>query len=188
MADQTRIRGVHQLTDGALASRAADGDPEAFRQLITRHSSLLRAYVTRIVRSAAEADDVVQEAFLIAWRRLPELRNPEAVKAWLMRIASREAFSHLRHRNADMPLDQIVERPSPTLQPEARVVHDLQLQALATALDRLPEAQRQSWLLREMAGLGYAEIAEELSVPVSTVRGMIARARASILVQMEAWR
>lgn len=188
MAAQTRQTGLAHLPDGVLAARAADGDHEAFRIVLSRHESLLRAYVTRLVRSSADADDIVQEVFVLAWRRLPELRNPEVVRAWLMTIAGRQAIGHLRRRTRDTPLDQIADPPTLALQPEARVIRDAQIGALAVVLDGLPELQRQSWLLREMAGLSYQEIADELEVPASTVRGALARARTSILAQMEAWR
>lgn len=176
------------VADEILVERAADGDTSAFEVLIRRHGPLMRAYVARIVSSHADADDIVQEAFYVAWKRLPELRDPAAVKAWLMKIASRLAFTHLRRRSEDVGLPQAELPMSESSQPETVAVRNAQLHALSIALNALPEDQRRCWLLREAAELSYDEIAQELDLPKATVRGKLARARASIYAQMEGWR
>jgi RNA polymerase sigma-70 factor (ECF subfamily) len=176
------------VSDAVLAERARDGDPSAFQELVRRHASLMRAYVSRIVGSLSEADDVVQNAFLTAWRQMESLRDATAVKAWFMRIASREAYAHLKRRPRDSPLEDF-DAPHPAdTQPERIAVRNAQLAALSRALDNLPEDQRRCWLLREVADLSYAEIAEEMDSSASTVRGLLSRARTSITVQMEGWR
>lgn len=148
----------------------------------------MRAYVSRIVGSLSEADDVVQESLYTAWRRLLQLRDPSAVKAWLMQIASRQAFKHLRRRPPEDPLPILdAAHPSDT-QPEDIAIRNAQLQALATALDALAPDLRQAWLLREIAELSYDDIAKQLDIPRTTVRGKLSRARASIYAQMEQWR
>ncbi|MFE1664485.1 RNA polymerase sigma factor [Microbacterium sp. P02] len=177
-----------QVPDRILVERALDQDTQAFGEIVRRHSPLMRAYVSRIVGSLSEADDVVQESFVQAWRQLPGLRDHTAVRAWLMRIASREAFSFLRKRPDNAPLDGYDGSVSADAQPEARAIRNAQLHALSLALDNLPENQRRCWLLREVADLSYTEIAEEMDLPTSTVRGNLARARASIATQMEGWR
>lgn len=181
---------LRSVADEMLVARAADGDPRAFEMLVARHGPLMRAYTARILGSLTEADDVVQEAFTIAWRQLPTLRDPTAVKAWLMRIASRAAFSHARKRATEQPLPlPLLERAMPLVtQPENVAVHNAQLEALSAALDKLPEEQRRCWLLREIAELSYDDIAAETGLPAATVRGRLARARSSIYAQMEGWR
>lgn len=176
------------VTDDILVVRAVDGDTAAFEALIRRHGPLMRAYTARIVGSVSEADDVVQEAFFTAWRRLPELRDPSAVKPWLMRMASRIAFTHIRKRPNEAALPSLEAALPDDGQPENVAIRRAQLTALSQALDALPEDQRQCWLLREVAELSYDEIALELDVPRTAVRGKLARARASIYAQMEAWR
>lgn len=176
------------LPDAILVQRALDGDTAAFAEIIRRHTPLMRAYVFRIVGSLADADDVVQEACVTAWRRLEELRDPAAVKAWLMRIASREAFTGIRRRRDEQPIDGYRDVASADALPEQAVIRHAQLKALSDALDRLSDDQRRCWLLREIAELSYAEIAEEMDIAPSTVRGTLARARASIAIQMEGWR
>lgn len=176
------------LSDAILVQRALDDDLAAFGELVRRHSSLMRAYAYRIVGSLADADDVIQSAFVVAWRRLDQLRDPSAVRAWLIRIAGREALSLVKKRPADRPLEGWEDAPAISGLPEQTAIRNAQLQALSDALDRLTEEQRRCWLLREVAELSYAEIAEQMEIPPSTVRGILARARASIAIQMEGWR
>ena len=178
---------LRTVTDEILVQRAIDGDLTAFEAIVLRYGPLMRAYTSRIV-SHTDADDVVQETFTIAWSRLPSLRDPAALKAWLMRIASRQAFAQLEKRRPDVPLP-VFDQPLPAhTQPENVAVRNAQLEALSVALDNLSVDLRRCWLLREVAGLSYDEIAGEMQLPVSTVRGILARARVSIYAQMEGWR
>lgn len=179
---------MQQVGDAILVERSLDQDTAAFAEIVRRHAPLMRAYVARMVGSLVEADDVVQNAFIVAWRRLETLRDPDALRAWLMRIASHEATAYLRSRRPSAPLEAAEHAASSAEQPDRAAVRSAQLAALAQVLDGLPEAQRQCWLLREAAGLSYDEIAEQLGIPASTVRGNLARARTSITIRMEAWR
>lgn len=176
------------VTDAVLATRAADDDVAAFEALVRRHGSLMRAYVARMLGSVSDADDVVQESLLLAWRQLPALRDPAAVKSWLMTITSRQALTHLRRRPTDLPLPPQQIAASREAEPENVAIRSAQLRTLSEALDVLGEQDRQCWLLREVAELSYEQIAEELCISPSTVRGKLARARAHIYAQMEGWR
>lgn len=183
-----RGQGLGVVADEILVERAIQGDTAAFEALIRRHGPLMRAYVSRIVGSLHEADDVVQEALYTAWRRLPELRDPKAVKAWLMQIASRQAFKHLRRRPPEDPLPALEAAYPSEMQPENVAIRNARLHALAIALDALSPDLRQAWLLREIGELSYDDIATQLDIPRTTVRGKLSRARASIYAQMEGWR
>lgn len=186
--DDASNADLHAAPDGILAARAAGGDADAFDVLLHRHTGIVRAFVYRIVGTLTETDDVVQEAFLTAWRQLSTLRDHGAVKAWLMKIASREAYAHLRKRPAHDTLVGFDRATATDTLPEAAAIRNAQLTALSRALDALPEAQRRCWLLREVGSLSYTEIAEEMNLPLSTVRGNLSRARASITIQMAGWR
>jgi RNA polymerase sigma-70 factor (ECF subfamily) len=176
------------VSDGTLVGRAADGDVASFETLVRRHAPMMRAFAARMLGSVSAADDVVQDSFLIAWRQLPTLHEPAAVRAWLMKITSRQALSRLRGRPFDRALPERECAVPPELEPESVVIRNAQLRALAAALEAVSEDQRQCWLLREVAGLSYEQIAEELCISPSTVRGKLARARASIYARMEGWR
>jgi len=177
-----------QLSDAALAERAIDGDLAAFETLLRRHTPLMRSLVARMLRSVSDADDVVQDALILAWRQLSSLQEPASVRAWLMTIASRQALSRMRRRPADLALSDGSVAEERSAEPERVATHNAQLRSLADALDTLTEDQRQCWLLREIAELSYEQIGTELDMSPSTVRGKLARARAHVVARMEGWR
>lgn len=175
--------------DRILAGRAGDGDVRAFEILIGRHTPLMRGYARQMLGSVAEADDAVQQAFITAWQHLPTLVDPGAVKSWLMRILNRACLDHIRARRAVEPLDEArALANSPATDPERIAEGDALRSALTTALSGLPENQHRVWLMREVADYSYDDIAEELELPVSTIRGLLARARKSLAEEMEVWR
>ena len=177
-----------RASDATLAARAVDGDIAAFEQLARRHGSLMRVYAAKLLGSEAESDDVVQEAFLTGWRRLGDLDSPAHIRNWLMRIVSHKAIDRMRVRRRHDDIDDW-DPPAPAEDSPERIVEArLQLDAVWEALDRLPPDQRRCWLLRETAGYSYQEIADALDLPVSTVRGLLARARRFLLHELEAWR
>ena len=175
-------------SDQMLADRAADGDLRAFEVLVRRYGALMRVYATRLLGSNDETDDVVQESFIAAWQQLRTLDDGRAVKSWLMRIVSRKSIDRLRARRLHVNIDD-TDAPAPErTAPHARAEADSQTQALARVLANLPEDQRRCWALRELAEYSYGDIATELNLPVSTVRGLLARARKTLLREMEEWR
>lgn len=184
-------RSTHALGDAddrIVAGRAADGDVDAFAVLVRRYTRMMRAYTRRIMNASADVDDVVQEAFVTAWQRLPELDDPARVKPWLMRIAGHKAMDRLRADRAHLDVDDI-DASAPESASPARVAEQRAgVEALGAALRELPGPQREAWVLREFAGCSYDEIAQELDVSVSTARGLLARARKYIIVRMEEWR
>ncbi|WP_449281348.1 RNA polymerase sigma factor [Leucobacter sp.] len=178
---------LEDASDAFLVSRSTDGDARAFEVLLRRYAGLMRAYAIRLTRSPADADDAVQEAFITAWDTLDALEDPAAVKPWLMRVVSRKSIDRVRARRGDSALEDW-EAPAPAdAGPEQRVLVHSQLEAVAEILDRLPEVQRQCWVLRETGGYSYQEIAEELDVPLPTVRGALARARRALVRGLEDW-
>jgi len=175
------------LSDALLAERSADGDEIAFAVLVRRHGPYLRAFATRLTGSSADADDVVQDALITAWAQLATLEEPAKVRSWLTSIVSRKSTDRIRARKPVSELDEqraeIAERG-----PEHRAIETSQLDALSSVLSGLPEGQRQCWLLKEVAGYSYEEIAERLDTTVAVVRGRLARARATVVTEMEVWR
>ncbi|MDR7384974.1 RNA polymerase sigma factor [Promicromonospora iranensis] len=179
---------LDQADDHIVAGRAADGDVAAFAVLVRRYTPMMRAYTRRILNSSTDVDDIVQEAFVTAWQRLPELADPGKVKSWLMRVASRKAVDRIRASRPQVSVDHI-EHPAPEHASPPRVTETrARVDALSDALQRLADPERECWVLRELGGYSYHEIAEEMDVSVSTVRGLLARARKHIIVRMEEWR
>jgi RNA polymerase sigma-70 factor (ECF subfamily) len=173
--------------DRTLAGRASDGDIRAFEILMRRHEPLLSAYAARLLGSYADTDDVVQEAFIAAWQQLPTMENFAAVRRWLIRIVTRKSIDRLRARKDHDDIEEhdvASSSGSPEDVASATSLDD----ALSRALSALPEEQRRTWVLREIGGYGYDEIAEQLDLPASTVRGLLARSRRTLIREMEAWR
>ncbi|MDO9395343.1 MAG: RNA polymerase sigma factor [Herbiconiux sp.] len=180
--------GLDEASDRILAGRAADGDVRAFEVIVRRHGGLMRAYATRILGSNSEVDDVVQESFITAWRKLPDLADLDKLRPWLMRITNHRAIDRIRARHDERPIEDW-DRPAPTDQgPDRQAEASSRRDHLLAVLDTLPEAQRQCWMMKEAGGFSYDEIAEELGVPPSTVRGLLARARRRLITEMEGWR
>ncbi|GAA2180753.1 RNA polymerase sigma factor [Leucobacter tardus] len=190
MLDGT-IRASTNLEDSEdriVVGRCVDGDVAAFSVLVRRYTPLMRAYARRMLSGSADVDDIVQDVFVAAWHRLPELREPEKVKSWLMRLVSHRCIDHIRRTGRETGLDGWDAPAEADASPSRVAENNARLRALGEALRSLPEDQRECWVLRELGELSYGEISSELDVPVSTVRGLIARARKSIIVRMEAWR
>lgn len=177
---------LSSATDAFLASRAADGDQIAFGVLVRRHAPFLVAFATKLTGSRADADDCVQEALITAWRRLPDLADPEKVRSWLTTIVSRKATDRLRARKISEQIDeQMVASGS---DPEGATVASSQMAALKKVLADLPEEMRVVWVLREIGGHSYDEIAAEVGETAATVRGRLARARKTVVERMQEWR
>ncbi|BCW12579.1 DNA-directed RNA polymerase sigma-70 factor [Arthrobacter sp. StoSoilB3] len=189
----TAQRQLDLVPDALLAGRAADGDTAAFEALARRHGPLMRATARRLTGTLADADDVVQESLMQAWKQLDQLRDPAAVKSWLLRIVGTRSIDHLRKRRNHLALDDLenhVDAPSGqrTPDPESTAVNASRVDALKSALARLPEEQRRCWVLKEFNDLSYEEIALTLNISPASVRGRLARARIALARTMEEWR
>ena len=176
--------------DATLVGRSASGDDQSFAVLVRRYQGPLFRHALRLVQDRRTAEDVVQEAFLTAWRRLAGLERAESFRSWLYQITTRRSIDVLRARRPEDPLDTLgaaAEPPAPGPGPETRFEQREQLVDLASALQTLPVTQRAAWTLREIDELSYEEVAAALDLPVSTVRGRIARARRELAERMGAW-
>lgn len=186
-------RPADDWDDATLVGRSTDGDDEAFAVLVRRYQAPLYRHAWRLTQDRRAAEDVTQEAFVTAWRRLPSLARPESFRSWLYQITTRRSIDAVRARRPEQPLDPTgTVGPARGLAsaepgPAAAAEHREQLQDLAAALQELPLGQRASWSMREIDGLSYEEIATALVLPVSTVRGRIARARRDLAERMSAW-
>ncbi|WP_249124379.1 RNA polymerase sigma factor [Saccharopolyspora erythraea] len=183
-------------TDAVLAARAAAGDEQAFAVFVRRHSDGVFALALRMLGDRVEAEDVVQDVFVTVWRRVGELADFGAARAWLFQIARRHCLIVLRRRRIrrTYPMGSVPEhRPAVGA---ARVVADPQrvaeagagVCALGRALAGLPTRQRDVWLLAEVDGLSYVEIGQRVGAGEEAVRGRLSRARATLADAMRAWR
>jgi RNA polymerase sigma-70 factor (ECF subfamily) len=176
------------VSDMTLARRAALRDRTAFTALVDRHGPAMYRYVLRMVQDPEVAADCLQDTLVAAWTGFPGFRGESTPRTWLFGIATRQAYRH-RRRAARLPgplPDGLVEAAPRA--PDQDVVDTALVEALDIALLALPPLQRSCWLLREVEGLHYAEIADILGTTHDAVRGTLHRARATLAERMRGWR
>lgn len=181
---------LDEADDRVLAVRASEADEDAFAVLVHRHTARLLALACHMLGSLPDAEEVVQDAFASAWRRLPEFRGDAAFHTWMYRIVTNRCLNLLRGRTPSLPLDSVAE-PSAhdaTGEPERSAENAAAAAALSRALGDLPAGQRACWILRELHELHYEEIAQVLGVSEQTVRGRLFRARRTLTKEMAPWR
>jgi RNA polymerase sigma-70 factor, ECF subfamily len=177
-------------SDLSLVRRVQRGDKGAFDALVLKYQHKLVKLVMRYVRNPAEAEDIAQEAFIKAYRALPQFRGDSAFYTWLYRIAINTAKNAVVSRDRS-PIEYELDRgneESYDMQsrmkdaetPEGLVLTDEIRSTVNAAIDALPEDLRTAIVLRELEGLSYEEIAATMSCPVGTVRSRIFRAREAI--------
>jgi len=197
-AIETAETGAAEAGDIALVRRALARDPNAFRAIIKTHNQRLYRIARGVVRNDAEAEDVVQEAYLRAFTRLDAFRGEAAIGTWLTRIVINEARGRLRRRRPTVELSHMDEadtragadviafpglRPS---DPEAEAARSQIRGLLEGAVDALPEAFRTVFILREVEEFSVEETADQLDLKPETVRTRLHRARRLLRKALEA--
>ncbi|MFB7326746.1 RNA polymerase sigma factor [Streptomyces sp. NPDC001698] len=178
------------LPDGLLAVWAAEGDEDAFAVLVRRHSRPLLGLACCMLGNAQDAEEAVQDAFVSAWRRLPEYRHDAEFSTWMYRITVNRCLNSRRRRPLPLPLDAVAEPATggEWSSPARAAEEDAETAALTCALGELDAGQRVCWILRELQGLPYKEIAVVTQTSEQTVRGRLFRARRSLKEAMAPWR
>jgi RNA polymerase sigma-70 factor (ECF subfamily) len=177
--------------DLALVRRVQKGDKSAFDLLVRKYQHKVVKLVSRYMRDPADAEDVAQEAFIKAYRALPQFRGDSAFYTWLYRIAINTAKNALlsRDRNPvefDLDMQNIEEssamqgRLADPETPESLLATEEIRETVNRAIAALPEDLRTAIVLRELEGLSYEDIAAAMDCPVGTVRSRIYRAREAI--------
>ena len=179
-----------QDVDLALVRRVQKGDKAAFNLLVRRYQQKLSSLVSRYVSTQADVGDVVQEAFIKAYRALPNFRGESAFYTWLYRIAVNSAKNYLtaqgrRPHTADIDADdaEIYEGNSALKEdasPESLLLSGEIKKVIFNTIEQLPEELRVAITLREIEGMSYEDIASIMECPVGTVRSRIFRARDAI--------
>ena len=178
-------------SDLSLVQRVQRGDKSAFDVLVLKYQHKVVKLVMRYMRDPADAEDVAQEAFIKAYRALPQFRGDSAFYTWLYRIAINTAKNAIVSRDRspveyDLDLQNSEEsydmqgRLADTETPEALVLTEEIRTIVNKAIDALPEDLRTAIVLRELDGMSYEEIAASMECPVGTVRSRIFRAREAI--------
>ncbi|MGE5131066.1 MAG: RNA polymerase sigma factor [Sphingomonadaceae bacterium] len=170
-----------------IVERAARGEHEAFVEIMRLHNQRLFRTARAILRDDAEAEDAVQEAYVQAYRALPDFRGEAQLSTWLVRIVANEALGRLRKRRrgaqvialgadaecAEEPMD-----PDNTAQPERAAERAQTRRLIEAKIDALPDTFRAVFVLRAVEELSVEETAAALGIPEATVRTRYFRARA----------
>ena len=177
--------------DQQLVERVQRGDKQAFGLLVSKYQRKLARLLSRMIRDAAEVEDVTQEAFIKAYRALPSFRGDSAFYTWLYRIGINTAKNYLVSQGRRAPTSTSVDADDAesmedgdllrhTDTPERLLMTKQNGQTVNSAMDALPEELRTAIELREIEGLSYEEIATVMDCPIGTVRSRIFRAREAI--------
>lgn len=176
-------------SDRTLLAAAAAGDTGAFDALVRSQTPLMYRVALRILGNTADAEDVVQDAWISAWRALPRFRGQAEPSTWLYRVATNAALAQLRRRRRTVSLDadpsdgMIVVDDA--VRPEDAALRDERTAQVHRAIAELDPSQRIPLVLREFEELSYEEVAAVLQISVPAVRSRVHRARTALLARLE---
>jgi RNA polymerase sigma-70 factor (ECF subfamily) len=177
--------------DRQLVERAQRGDKRAFELLVEKYQRRLGRLLSRFIRDPSEVEDVMQEAFIKAYRALPAFRGDSAFYTWLYRIGINTAKNYLAAMGRRAPTSTDLEAEEAEGHVDGERLRDLNTpenvllsreiaDTVNSTIESLPEELRTAIQLREMEGMSYEEIASIMGCPIGTVRSRIFRAREAI--------
>jgi RNA polymerase sigma-70 factor (ECF subfamily) len=178
---------VSSLQDQGLVKEALDGSQEAFSQLMEKYRNPIHHHIYRMVRDKRQVEDLVQEIFIKAFSSLSSYSTNYAFSTWLYKIATNHTIDFLRRKklstlSIDQPLqtkdgELEYELPDSTYRPDRHIVEDQRRLLIQEAIDSLPPKYYRVIILRHQQEKSYEEIAQELDLPLGTVKAHIFRAR-----------
>jgi RNA polymerase sigma-70 factor, ECF subfamily len=191
LAQMQPFTGESPCSEIELASAIAAGDHDAFRTLMRRHNRLLYRTARSIVKDDSDAEDAVQNAYLLAYRKIGNFRGEAKLSTWLVRIVVNEALECLRKRSRSAhvisldgsELDDAIESAAEPMnrkpeRPEETLIRADTRRLIESKIDELPSAYRAVFMLRAVEEFSVEETAVALGVPEATVRTRSFRARA----------
>jgi RNA polymerase sigma factor (sigma-70 family) len=169
------------MTDAALVTAARAGDRDAFATIVSRYQRAVLAVAYAITCDRVLADDLAQEAFVVAWRELDRLQDPARLSAWLCGITRKRALHTLRWRRREVPLDG--EAPAPTTPFDQLADHERD-QLVAAALARVPETYRDALVLYYGDDRSADAVARALGITVAAANQRLSRGRAQLAADL----
>ncbi len=181
--------------DAELVARVQQGDKAAFDLLVLKYQRKILRLLSRMLRDQSDIEDVMQEAFIKAYRALPQFRGESAFYTWLYRIAINTARNWMssQGRRPSSPngnqtedgetfseIDNLTDNNTPESMLASREIAE----SVNATIQDLPAELRTAIVLREIDGLSYEEIAQTMSCPIGTVRSRIFRAREAIAAKL----
>jgi RNA polymerase sigma-70 factor (ECF subfamily) len=185
--------------DSALVAQAAAGETAAFEALVERHRNRVYGLALRMLNSEDDASEVVQETFISAYRNLTHFRGDAQFSSWVTRIAANHALMKLRHRKVVGAVEESLDEPhfnergslmeevAPIPDAEASALNQELRGAIEAAAARLGDEYREVFVLRDLEGMSYEEIAELTSSSVPAVKSRLHRARLSLRSAIDAF-
>ncbi|MCU0714369.1 MAG: sigma-70 family RNA polymerase sigma factor [Pirellula sp.] len=169
------------LDDLELVESIRSGSTHHFVILVERHQNRIFQFALALLRNRQDAEDVAQEVFIGAFRKLHSFEGRSSFFTWLRRLAYNASIDHLRKqksRKSDLSTPDVSYLDaSPSENPVSQLVERETVDAVRSAIDQLPEDQRAIVCMRDIDGMDYAEIASVLEIPIGTVRSRLHRAR-----------
>jgi len=174
-----------RTADLELAARCRAGDADAFEELYRQHARRLYSLVVRMIGSAQDAEDLLQEVFLQAYRKLPGFRGESTLGTWLYRLTMNHCLDHLRGRQAKMSRatasidEESVDEPAA---PDPVVPSAISRMDLERAIEALPPGSKAAFLLHDVEGFEHQEIAAILGISEGTSKSQVHKARMKLRV------
>lgn len=168
--------------DLELAGRVRSGDAAAFEELYAQHATRLYNLASRMAGSSQDADDFLQDIFLLAYRKMASFRGESSLGTWLYRLAMNYCLDVLRSRQTRMARDtESLDGPgAPAVASTPPALSPVGLIDLERAIARLPHACRAAFLLHDIEGLAHHEVADVLGIAEGTSKSQVHKARLRI--------
>lgn len=174
------MSGEDRSAEAELVARCRAGDMGAFEELYRQHSTRLYNLAFRMAGNAADADDLLQEIFLLAFRKLDSFRGASALGTWLYRLGMNVCLDRLRSKanRQDSATEALEEQLTAT--PASVTLPRFTRLDLERAIDSLPEGARAAFLLHDVEGLDHSEVGQVLGISEGTSKSQVHKARMRI--------
>ena len=174
-------------TDEQLVRKSQEDDERAFGELVSRYESKVYSLALKMLRNPEDAEDVLQDTFLRAYRGIKSFKGNSTFSTWIYRITANSALMRLRKRQLPtVSIDDADEREAPiniadwAPGPVEQMLNQETQAAMTEAIDALPPEFRQVFVLRDIEELSNAEVAEILDLSVAAVKSRMHRARLNV--------
>ncbi|MYG81926.1 MAG: sigma-70 family RNA polymerase sigma factor [Gemmatimonadetes bacterium] len=179
---------MRQRSDAELVAQARCGDRESFGELVRRYQRPAYSVALSVTGKHQDAEDAVQESFMVALQRLDDCRNPDRFAGWLLAIVRNRSRNLIRRENLrsgdEIPVSASTRLPGPDRMADISALRG----RLKEALNTLPELQREIVLLHDLEGWKHDEISERIGIPSGTVRSHLHFARKALRARLAEWK